>query len=90
MTTAKVEANKATLTVRELIDALYALPDLDKPILFSAASADYWQTRLGYRFIENNVHEMIAKWDDYHDEYQIRDPEEDDDGDFDGTVYVFC
>jgi len=90
MTVHLTEANRATLTVRELIDQLYALPELDKPILFSAPSRDYWQTRLAYRFIADNVSEIEVKWDDYHGEYAISDPEDDDDDYGDGTVYVFC
>jgi len=83
------DTQRKTLTVGELINELSKL-DPNKPILFSAASADYWQTRLAYRFINNNVHEMNIKWDEYHGEYSVHDPEEDDDYDYDGTVYVFC
>ena len=58
--------------------------------MFSAASGDYWQTRLAYRFIPQNVEEMPVRWSEYHGEFAVADPYEDDDeGDIDTTVYVF-
>jgi hypothetical protein len=54
------EIKGKSLTVGELIEQLQAL-DPDKQIMFSAASADQWQTRLAYRFIPDNVELMPVK-----------------------------
>ena len=78
-----------SLTVGELIEQLQTL-DPEKQIMFSAASADHWGTRIAYRFISDNVELMPVTWSHYHGEFAIAtDPEEDDDDYGDGTVYVF-
>lgn len=83
------DIKQKSLTVAELIAELQRL-DPNKQIMFSAVSGDYWQTRLAYRFIPNNIEEMSVHWDEYHDEFAINDPyDEDEDDDFDSTVYVF-
>jgi hypothetical protein len=83
------EIRGKSLTVGELIQQLQTL-DPDKQIMFSAASGDYWQTRLAYRFIADNVELMPVTWSHYHGEFAINsDPEDDDDDDYgDGVVYV--